>query len=372
MHQRRTMLDVISVAMYVAIALYHVIIYASEFPYSSMTDRPLYGVTPFIEFSLVMLGLLGVPFFFVRSGYFILSKTPNHFINRALIPLLAVSAFYFLIYGILVWSHLRNDKYLLYFIGFLLFGNQNTHILGIFSPTKLPQYLVWDNWFIYALIPIYALAPLIAGEQRQIPQREATFSILTTYFLLCILPILPTESGAFYPLQSPIGISAFYFLLGLYLFIIRDRLNLVQSRWYLTLSVAMLILMICVAAWLFRIGSPVYLRFRSYANPLLPVVICSLYAWGLTTELTVSNAIKIASEFIAKRGLDIYLSHTLVLFIFLGSRHLHTSRMLPVYQVTLALLIICGATMLATWRKALSTRSISLASALRRATTKKC
>jgi hypothetical protein len=337
---RYVYVDILTCLMYFAIILYHSTIYFARYSYSTLPHLEAISVAGRIDFVMMSFGLLGVPFFFVRIGFFMLSKQRAHFLSRNLFRLIVLAAFYIVTYSVILVCSIGDLDHLGATLRFALL-DEDAGIVGSASISKIPMYFVWDSWFIYALIPLYFTIPLLAKTEAIIDRRAASIAMAGVYFFAFVQPAIFPPLGLGLVGRDPNEIYFAYILLGYWIFCVRQQLASVP---YWFLGAAFIILMILDIL----LGKHTYLTnnqqyfyvFRGYGAVLTPLLCVVLFSLGLSAKWRVPASVRNAVSFVARSGIDIYLLHTLFLVLFLGATVLPDTALLPAKQIGYAVLIM--------------------------------
>ncbi len=336
---RFTGLDGLSFIMYFAVILYHVTIYFSIYAYSYFPPRDP-SVAGYIDFFMMMFGLLGVPFFFMRCGFFVFIRDKPQFLSSNIMKMLSVTTFWFALYiGVILVA--AGNLLSLSKVAAFIFFNVPADLVGANSASGLPLYVMWDSWFIYALVPIYFLVPLLGRPQAPTNPRAALICLGFLYGLVFVLPILlqlwrlPPQGHTIFEMAL-VYCGAGYLLHGA-----RHRIAALKLSWLVSAFAVLFIANALAALALYRVESPYYLQFaRGYLNPMTPILCALLFAISLSPRLQIQGRLHRAAQYVSEHGLDIYLAHTLFLLAFLNTKLLPDTPWLPVMQIAYAVLIM--------------------------------
>jgi len=264
---------------------------------------PRYGVSFYYTLSRI-----GVPFFFLISGYLLLSReedTWTFFRKRAtriLIPFLVWSVIYDVINsGSFVDTGVTLDAVAKLFIR-ILRGPRASHL-----------------WFFYSLIGLYLLVPILRVFVAHAKKAELFYYIALWFIAAPILYIVagltPIKNGfEIYYTGGYVG----YFLLGYYL----GSLEYAPKTMYLGLGLFVLGFVFSFAVFYFSLSPKNNeLVFASY--PSLNIILMSLGAFILVKLIGAKAPPALAriSSWLNKASLGIFLIHPLILDWMLSSWH---------------------------------------------------
>ena len=258
-------------------------------------EGPLWAQTVYYTISRV-----GVPIFFLISGYLLLSKQEDLgvFLKkrtwRIAIPFLVWSILY----------DIQNAK------PFMESGITFDAFIGIFVRIlRGPR--EGHLWFFYSLIGLYLLTPILRVFVSKAKPSEMAYYIALWFLIVPVLYILegltPLKNGfEIYHTGGYVG----YFLLGYVL----GRLEITpQTRW---LALAVFIIGFLFSFSVFNFNLPPQeneLPFRSY--PSLNIILMSLAAFVLVREIgeRVSDTVDQISILVSRASFGIYLIHPMLL-----------------------------------------------------------
>lgn len=343
--------DVLACVMYFAVILYHTTIYFARYAFSTLPPLTDISMAGYIDFVMMSFGLLGVPFFFARCGYFMLSRQSGNFLSSSFGKLLGLSALYIGLYTVILLIAVGNFAHVKELLRFALL-NDDAGVVGTGTISNIPMYFVWDSWFIYALIPIYLLIPLLAKTEPLRDWRSATICMIGMYYFVFWHTIVTGILGLRDTARSNYEFYIYYVLLGYWIFASKERLARIPAALAGTGFVVVFAANIAFGLWLYKTGSGQYLRtFRGYSAPLIPPMCVLLYTVALSAKWRVPDAIARACSSVAQVGIDIYLAHTLFLVLFLNARVFPDTHWLPVKQIGYAVLVTFCSTCVAFTRK---------------------
>ncbi|MFL9939527.1 acyltransferase family protein [Paraburkholderia graminis] len=331
--------DVLACVMYFAVILYHTTIYFARYAFSTLPPQTDISVAGYIDFVMMSFGLLGVPFFFARCGYFMLSRQSANFLSRSFGKLLGLSALYIGLYTVILVIAIGDLSHMKEVLRFALM-NDDAGVVGTGTISNIPLYFVWDSWFIYALIPIYLMIPVVAKAEPLRDWKAATVCMIGMYYFVfwhtIVMGILGLRDSA----RSNYEFYIYYVFLGYWIFASKGRLARIPATLAGTGFVLVFAANIAFGLWLYKTGSGQYLRaFRGYSAPLIPPMCVLLYTVALSAKWRVPDAVARACSSVAQVGIDIYLAHTLFLVLFLNARVFPDTHWLPLRQLAYAFLV---------------------------------
>lgn len=253
---------------------------------------------------LTALCSAAVPLFFMLSGALLLGSErtadPGYLLRRRLprilVPLLSWSA---LVLALMWYS--RGARAAL------------ERLLILPSLTVLTPY-----WFLYALVPLYLLSPLLRRMAEHLEERHWRYLLL----LWLILTVGAHTAWSFVPAPwnglfqfnavynvDLVGGYLGYFLLGAWL----DRLERLPSRRVLRCTVLAVWAAVALGTWFCCVHTGYYdERFKDYL--CLPVAVLSTALFLLGRSHWQDRASGRALTFLAENSFGVYLSHPMAIF----------------------------------------------------------
>ncbi|GAB6092630.1 acyltransferase [Furfurilactobacillus curtus] len=204
-----------------------------------------------INATFVSIGHLGVPIFFMLSGYFLIDRdyettsAINWFYRHKVAPMAICFVLWISIYQLFLWGVLHRSLTLMGWLEDLLFFSRqggNPNGLGIY---------IWNAWFMPAILGLYLAVPFISRAVYHFPRRGLWWIYLLVVSQTMVMPTATLLLNAFGKPGFSIsqldlsyfgGISATYFFAG-YLIKTSQRQ---WSKWLLMISGVTL----AVAIWL--------------------------------------------------------------------------------------------------------------------------
>lgn len=295
--KRRTELDVLRVACMCAVVFLH----AAAGPLQDLSHPVFWRGVSF----LVTLATPAVPLFFMLSGALMLSGERELTVSDVLrrrVPKLLIP--------LLAWS--------------VIFFFYNRDVAGVDSATHsllsilgTPANVAY--WFLYALIPIYLIAPLLKVMTGRLSEAQWRYLIvlwaLFPLGLSTLRSLLPQELQYILTEHLSLNLNLVggylgYFLLGRWL----DRLERLPSVKVLVGGEVLLVLGICADTWHQSFARGEYAsRFNAYLG-----LVTALQAAGL---FLLAKALFGGREgrgralpFLAELSFGVYLAHPMVIF----------------------------------------------------------
>lgn len=244
-----------------------------------------------------------LPLFVMLTGYLIFNKEESYgdFFKKR---------FNKIFFPFVFWSFIYYE-YLIKFIN----SNINHNFIGAFVSNGIFYHL----WYVYFIIGVYLLVPIIRKMLYNLTNRDLIYLILLWGVTSSIFPIIKQYWGV------DIGIGFVFSQFWGYIFLgyfIR-RLDNKKEYFIITLLVAFSIYLISVIGTiLFRPGSEMFLLNYTdvFSVPMITICFCLFYVvryLNINCSKLLSSRIKKIIISISNLTFSIYLSHGLVLDIFI-------------------------------------------------------
>jgi surface polysaccharide O-acyltransferase-like enzyme len=257
------------------------------------------GGPSFVDTSFYSLSRVGVPLFFMLSGFLLLSKQEDTwtFLRKRAAKIIVPFIVWSIVYDVL-WNHAFADT------GFTLSAVASLFIRILRGPRAA------HLWFFYSLIGLYAFTPIlrlfVANAKRSDLWYYIVLWLICMPVLYIVLEFTPVESG--FELQYFTGYVG-YFLLGLVL----GGLDLTPRLRWLALGIFLAGFAFTFAVFQFNLPPENNeLVFRSY--PSLNIVLMGSAAFLLLRRLGERVDMKHAGwlKVFSEASFGIYLVHSLI------------------------------------------------------------
>jgi len=253
-----------------------------------------------------------VPVFFMISGAMVLDseKTASiHYMYKKRFPKVFIPFF--------VWSMVAIVYH--FFMKYAFYGVMDKTIITGKLKNILSQATTVHLWFMYALIPLYILSPILKKLVDSMTKNIVIYMFALWLLFSSVIPTVATfVPDRYRPLVTLnqeynlnfIGGYLGYFILGYYLFKMTKRI----SKKFLALIIVLDVILISVGTWYMTMKlGPYPEHFLSY--PKVFMLILSVSVFLLVKELlmdkTIPNIIINIISFFASISFGIYLVHNL-------------------------------------------------------------
>ncbi len=246
---------------------------------------------------------VGLPTFFVISGYVILSKKIENIFSWYLSRLISI-AVPFLIISYIHFSYVNDNALTL----------QNIIIflkLTLTSNTAISIHF----WFVYAIIGIYIISPAISYLFSGISGRESLVALIIFTLVdavntnFSIIQRFTNAQNIFLP--PSISVWIFYFMIGGFLFKCRDYIRFWMSLSMLILGLLTTVTMTYVSA---KFSLPLG-QYDTNASMVIYTIGFFMFTLALGEKLKHKISIRLVN-FISNQSYIIYLIHVIVLTMF--------------------------------------------------------
>ncbi|MBQ7105854.1 MAG: acyltransferase family protein [Bacilli bacterium] len=329
MKERKIYLDIIRIIATMAVVLIHVV---GDFVIS--TDVKSYSFA--IHVLLDSLARFCVPVFFMISGVLFLneSKKINYKslykknILRLLISLIVFSILY------LCLDTFFNNNYTITFQGL-------KQSINSFASGNIYSHL----WFLYTIIGLYILTPLIKILANNLTQKKDIYYFLIIMFIF--VGVLPTLSKfhffKYFKFLNNfnlgfIGSYIGYYILGYLL----DKYKMSKKE-YKTIKILgfLSVIFIYIATMFFSLRyQKVFLEFFEYQS--FPVMLYSIFIFTIIKNKTNQKQIKDNTKNkilkFSSLTFGIYLIHKLFIYLFITYNHTFIYELLTIYPFTISIL----------------------------------
>ncbi len=269
-----------------------------------------------------------VPIFFMLSGAMLLSNNKTSSISytykkrlpKALVPFIIWSLVAIAYYGI---------------VGIYSDGNLTDALKRLKNIVNTPATV--HLWFMYALIPLYLLSPVLKKLVDSMSMKLAKYCLLMWFIFSSLLPTLyslvPSTIRPFFVVSKEYNLNFLngyigYFLLGYYL---HNYKNKISIKW---LSVIILVdtAIISLGSWYKTMASGEYSEiFKVYSRAF--VLILSVALFLLVKELISKYPLKRISanviKFFSALSFGVYLMHNLLI-----DALARVTTLIPVYSIS--------------------------------------
>ena len=183
-------------------------------------------------------------------------------------------------------------------IGFGVLLDALTNLLSVRS---------WSHmWYLYALLGLYLLTPVLRAFVAQATAQEQGRAVLILFLLTCVVPTLNSALGTRFTTLVWVTSSVFYYLLGYYAFTYARLTNA------MLITGAICILFVCVAT-----GVSIVVN-QDYLNYLRAPACCLIAPYSYTVFLLFKQYFSrpVVSPFmktVARNSFGIYLTHPIFL-----------------------------------------------------------
>lgn len=246
-----------------------------------------------------------VPAFFMLTGALLLPKVEdlNVFLRKRFLRILPPFLFWSLVYiGYYLWLKFVAGEAIL-FLPTLDFIGQ-----------KLLKGSEWHLWFVYAILGIYLIIPILRRWLQTAPDKEIHYflflwSIVILFKIQFLAPYRPSISLAYF--ADFIG----YVVLGYYL---SSRAFKINKKPLVLVALALLGIAVTIVATFFlsEANGRFSEYFYGYLSPNVLLVSIAIFLLVQQTKAPKNPILKSAVTLINKHSFGIYLVHYLVLNIF--------------------------------------------------------
>jgi len=294
MLQRIGYFDALRIFAIISVVLLHVVITP---PDSFAHDNQLWWVTIVYK----SLFIWAAPIFFMLSGALLLQKEePSRVIYLKRLPKILLPFMF--------WNFI-------YIVFDLMQHPEHSFIGNVIHSLSVP--IIYHFWFIYVLIGLYVITPIIRPYVKKATHKELGGLIFLCFLVSSILPFISKISGILveFPLPYLQGYLGFY-LLGYYLqkYPLSDR---IRSTVYFLGVMSIFVTIALTYTFTSRTGvfDDSFLKSLSFPEIVLPVAVFSFFQFK-RVELP-----QVARRFdIGRICLGIFLSHVAILGILEGGK----------------------------------------------------
>jgi len=282
------------------------------------------------HFSNILTAIMStsVPIFFMLSGAMLLSNNKTVSISytykkrlpKALVPFI-------------VWSLVAVAYYGL--VGMYLDGNISDALLRLKNIVSTPTTV--HLWFMYALIPLYLLSPILKKLVDSMSMNLAKYCLLLWFTFSSLLPTLsylvPNAIRPFFVMNKEYNINFLngyigYFLLGYYLLNYKNKMSIKLLSCIVVIDTAI----ISIGSWYKTMASGQYSEiFKVYSRAF--VLILSVAIFLLVKELISRYPLKRIStnvvKFLSALSFGVYLMHNLLI-----DALARVTTLIPVYSIS--------------------------------------
>jgi surface polysaccharide O-acyltransferase-like enzyme len=263
-----------------------------------------------------------VPIFFMISGAALMNSE-----NTASISYTYKKRLSKLLIPFLLWSFVSLVYF--YFLNALVYDVIDMQVIKVKFKNLLSEPTMVHFWFMYAIIPIYMIAPLLKRMVDGMDEKTFRYALILWIFFSSLLPtmerfvpfrfhylFLPNKQYQLHFMEGYIG----YFLLGYYLLkkphlFKPEKKNTWRRMVWLFLAIVVITLLISVGTWLKTLKTGVYDEsFKLYGGIFtlaLSVGIFWIFKIGLEKR-SLPRFLQIILRVLAPISFAMYLSHNMV------------------------------------------------------------
>lgn len=251
--------DIIRILSIFSVVMIHTLV-----PYFVNTEIKSVGYV--LAMLICSLCLIGAPLFFMLSGALLLDTPHRISIGELFLKRIPKQLIPFLI-----WS-------VIYVGARIAIGNLPLSFASFASLIYEPAY--YQFWFMYALLGIYLLLPLIQAMLCSLNKRGVEFLLLLLWLITTVIPLISWLAGGNLKARPAVDIISFflyigYFILGYYLKKYRSDTSTVVAV-LLILIGGGLTLLASLTEWL-TVADFHGILFRDYALPSLTPLVCGVF-----------------------------------------------------------------------------------------------
>ena len=290
-HSWIDLVRVVAVFQVVLVHLSYVIFFKDELPPSDWAAANFYD----------SLSRMGVPLFFMVSGFLLLGKSEpvSDFFRKRFVKVGIPALFWSVFYLFFAVAAYRNGtmspfRILLSMLKTMYLGDVEIHL-----------------WFLYILLGIYLVAPLLRVFVSAASQRDLAYFAIMWFVATPFLEVLQFLTGFKTALDIPVVAGYVgYFMLG---YLLRD-VRLSRRGWILSvLGIVVAVAITFIGTGLLSAGEE-HVEIRLYSYFSLPTVLASICGFLVLKDLgkRLSGKAGTAMRIISAASFGIYLIHILV------------------------------------------------------------
>ncbi len=240
------------------------------------------------ENSLQIVVRMGLPLFFMLSGYLLLHEYPANQIKT--------------FYQKRLWRII--PLFLAYSYAYFIIETGSWNLLT-FCQAVIHKETGYHLWYIYCILGIYLCTPFLGNLLVKVSPKHLFLLLMLSAGMQTINTIVPLNSNLLLPFPH---MWVIYFLVG---FCLRQKENALSARAYRKIWICSTITLLVLEALLWECG----VRIKPFDNGLLILLQCaSFFAWALTWKREFPNI----TSTLSKYSYEVYLIHPM--FIMLAAK----------------------------------------------------